>query len=145
MRLESKIIKNFKSFYSNKTVILSVFWVLACIWLYINNFEGQTAIVVCPSKLFYGIPCPGCGTTRATLMFLHCEISKALMFNPNCIIALLFIFGLPIVSMVSILMKRNYVNIMYIKAEKIMSNYLVTMIFIVIEACIWVHNIVNNI
>lgn len=67
------------------------------------------------------------------------------MFNPNCLIALLFIFGFPIILLASMLTKKNYVNIAYAKAEKIMSNYLATIIFIIIEACIWVHNIVNNI
>lgn len=145
MRLESKTTKSFRNFCVNKTAVLSIFWILTCIWLYINNFEGQAAIVVCPSKLLYGIPCPGCGITRATLMFLHGEVLKALMFNSNCLIALLFIFGFPIISLVSILAKKNYVNIMYAKTEKIMSNYLVTTIFIIVEACVWVHNIVNNI
>ena len=37
---------------------------------------------VCPTALFLGIPCPGCGLTRATLALLHGDIAGALRFHP---------------------------------------------------------------
>jgi hypothetical protein len=37
---------------------------------------------MCPTALFLGIPCPGCGLTRATLALLHGDIAAALHFHP---------------------------------------------------------------
>jgi len=37
---------------------------------------------VCPLALVAGIPCPGCGLTRATLSLLHGDLQAALRFHP---------------------------------------------------------------
>jgi hypothetical protein len=37
---------------------------------------------VCPTALFLGIPCPGCGLTRATLALLHGDVARALALHP---------------------------------------------------------------
>lgn len=39
-------------------------------------------IPVCPSATILGIPCPGCGLTRATLAALHGDLELALRFHP---------------------------------------------------------------
>jgi hypothetical protein len=36
----------------------------------------------CSFKTFVGIPCMGCGATRATLNLLHGDISQAIFFSP---------------------------------------------------------------
>jgi hypothetical protein len=37
---------------------------------------------LCPTAFLFGIPCPGCGLTRATLALLHGHVSDALRFHP---------------------------------------------------------------
>jgi hypothetical protein len=37
---------------------------------------------LCPSAAVLGIPCPGCGLTRATLALLHGDLAAALRFHP---------------------------------------------------------------
>jgi hypothetical protein len=37
---------------------------------------------LCPTALFFGIPCPGCGLTRATLALLRGDVASALHFHP---------------------------------------------------------------
>jgi hypothetical protein len=37
---------------------------------------------VCPSAALLGVPCPGCGLTRATLALLHGDLATALRFHP---------------------------------------------------------------
>src|SRR5688572_27899754 len=37
---------------------------------------------LCPSAGLLGLPCPGCGLTRATLLFLQGEFSRALALHP---------------------------------------------------------------
>ncbi|HEX6764876.1 MAG TPA: DUF2752 domain-containing protein [Polyangiaceae bacterium] len=41
-----------------------------------------TGAPACPTALFLGIPCPGCGLTRATLALLHGDFGAALRFHP---------------------------------------------------------------
>ncbi len=36
----------------------------------------------CPTALFLGIPCPGCGLTRATFALLRGDVGAALRFHP---------------------------------------------------------------
>ncbi len=42
--------------------------------------------VLCPSKRFLDLECPGCGLTRATQHFLHGEWEVALAYNPLVVI-----------------------------------------------------------
>jgi hypothetical protein len=37
---------------------------------------------LCPTALVFGIPCPGCGLTRATLALSHGDVRAALGFHP---------------------------------------------------------------
>jgi hypothetical protein len=37
---------------------------------------------LCPTAFFFGVPCPGCGLTRATLALLHGDFAAALRFHP---------------------------------------------------------------
>jgi hypothetical protein len=63
------------------------------------SFSGSGALLVlfvvalafgapfCPSAGFLGIPCPGCGLTRATLELLSGDIRAALSFHPLVLLA----------------------------------------------------------
>jgi hypothetical protein len=37
---------------------------------------------LCPSRCLFGIPCPGCGLTRATIALLRGELVAALRYHP---------------------------------------------------------------
>jgi hypothetical protein len=37
---------------------------------------------LCPTATFLGLPCPGCGLTRATLRLLHADFAGALALHP---------------------------------------------------------------
>ena len=41
-----------------------------------------THIPFCPLAGVFGIPCPGCGLTRASLALLHGQLRQALHFHP---------------------------------------------------------------
>jgi hypothetical protein len=45
---------------------------------------------LCPTAATFGIPCPGCGLTRATLAALHGHVAEAFHFHP------LFFFVTPL-------------------------------------------------
>ena len=42
----------------------------------------------CPFHAWTGLPCPGCGSTRATLALLEGDVATALAFNPLATIGL---------------------------------------------------------
>ncbi len=42
---------------------------------------------ICLSQLIFGMPCPGCGLTRATLAFLALDFLKAFQMHPLVILA----------------------------------------------------------
>lgn len=37
---------------------------------------------ICPTRMLFGIPCPGCGTTRAFLLLVQGKIADATVSNP---------------------------------------------------------------
>ncbi len=40
----------------------------------------------CPTALFFGLPCPGCGLTRATFALAAGDVSGALAMNPLAVV-----------------------------------------------------------
>ena len=57
----------------------SVAGVLAAAYLGITTALG---IPVCPMVLFWGLPCPGCGMTRAALLFFKGKWNTAWQMHP---------------------------------------------------------------
>ena len=43
-------------------------------------------IPICPVRIFYGKPCPGCGLTRAAFALAHGDLSHASELNPLAIV-----------------------------------------------------------
>lgn len=57
---------------------LSVVGVLAAVLAIALALE----VPFCPTATLFGVPCPGCGLTRATLCLLSGELAQALRFHP---------------------------------------------------------------
>ena len=114
-------------------------YVAVVAWLYLAN-EGQTCIAVCPSKLFYGLPCPGCGTTRATLQLLHGNFFTALRLNPNCLLAAAFLLFYPLLLLLSLLRRRHYLADLMAEGQRWMKSWIFWVLFGIIEGGIWWHN-----
>ena len=45
-------------------------------------FAGRELPVICPSRLLFGVNCPGCGMTRSVLLTLGGDLRGALDVNP---------------------------------------------------------------
>lgn len=48
---------------------------------------------MCPTAAIFGIPCPGCGLTRATLALFHGDLGGALRYHPLVFLATPMYFG----------------------------------------------------
>ncbi len=60
------------------------------LYLYADSIEGHT---VCFFKNVTGIPCPACGSTRATVQLMHGHVSASFFINPFGILTNLMIIG----------------------------------------------------
>ena len=117
-------------------------YLLVLVWLIVSaTTEGQAQIVVCPSKLLFHIPCPGCGVTRASLLFLHGQIGEAICLNPNVLIAMAYIVLFPAFVLIDLFYKHGFVLTVYTRLDKFVRRKCVFIPFIIFELCIWVHNI----
>ncbi len=67
---------------------------------YLADFNG------CVSKLVFGVPCPGCGLSRAFFSLITFNIPLAIYYNP-------LIFLIPIIAFVLIFHDINWVNKIY--------------------------------
>ena len=78
--------------YRRSTVV--VVWLLLIAGAaYLFMFEpGRTGFFpLCPFRLLTGLPCPGCGSTRALHQLLHGHFATAFMLNPLLLIAIPFL------------------------------------------------------
>jgi len=46
------------------------------------HVAGRALPVICPSRLLFGVNCPGCGMTRSVLLTLGGDLRGALSVNP---------------------------------------------------------------
>lgn len=113
------------------------------LWLLINvNGIGELNFTVCPTKLIYGIPCPGCGITRAAVCFVRGEIIEVLFVNPNVIIAVVFLSMAPFVLIYDALTRQAVMFRIYTYFELFVRRKIFICLFCLAEFTIWVHNIV---
>lgn len=71
----------------------------------------------CTARLFLGIPCPGCGLTRAFISISHGQFANAWNFNPASFIVYLFVLvQLPwqACQMIRILRNKQSVDALWI-------------------------------
>lgn len=106
---------------------------------------GQTSIIVCPTKLIFHIPCPGCGITRATLLVLNGHIREAFLLNPNVILSILFLFVYPIILLYDIWSKQKTLISAYQLIDSMLKKPLILGIFAILEIGIWIHNILYHV
>nr|WP_064569504.1 DUF2752 domain-containing protein [Gordonia sp. LAM0048] len=69
--------------------------VCAAVWFGDPTTPGG-ALPVCPTKLIFGVTCPGCGSLRAVYSLLHGDVPAALHYNAVGVLAmglLLVAFG----------------------------------------------------
>ena len=124
--------------------ITALAYIIVCLWL-ISVKEGQTTITVCPSKLIYHIPCPGCGVTRATLLLLKGHVADSLTMNPNCLFAIIFLCTYPILLLLSVIRRKPYLMNSYQMMDKMLKNKTCLYTLLAGELIIWLHNIIVGI
>lgn len=104
------------------------YWIIvACIlvaYIVLRKVRGA----FCPSVIIFGLPCPGCGVTRAALYVLKGQFAEAFYINPGVylwiafllyIIVVRYIMGKPLkhamlfITIIAILMIARFAYGMY--------------------------------
>ncbi|MGN0234385.1 MAG: DUF2752 domain-containing protein [Bacteroidaceae bacterium] len=107
--------------------------------------EGHTYISICPSKLFYHIPCPGCGTSRACILWIHGHMEDAVKMNPNVLFAISYIVIYPILLLYDILTRRFHMYIIFKRMMHILGLKACFIPLLLMELIIWIRNIICGI
>ncbi len=63
-------------------VIMAVFAAAGLLLGFLAEPSGVPSVNLCQFKLATGLPCPGCGLTRATILMAHGDFTRAWMYNP---------------------------------------------------------------
>lgn len=116
MTLISKILKS------------SLFWIaLYLIYaLIMNIFKLES----CPIKLLIGLPCPGCGMTRAILCLLKLDFKGSFRYNALWLI-LLFIVVVAILKKYGIFKKLYYSRVFWmVIGATILTYYILRLIYV---------------
>lgn len=122
------------------TIVLSLVYLLGIVWIILNEYFNLS-ITLCPTKVIWGIPCPGCGMTRAVKLCFEGDLWAAVRMNPNIILVWII---LPIAPLILITqLKTGKDCIARINAFLDKKVYLV--IILIAEGSIWIYNIVRHI
>lgn len=73
---------------TSRKVLIFILAIAVITILYVVDPSEHLWIPKCPTKLIFGIDCPGCGCQRAIHAFLHGDIIKAINYNPFMVFAL---------------------------------------------------------
>lgn len=115
-------------------------YAIVVLWLLLVHHHEGGSVVVCPSKLLYGLSCPACGVTRATLLFFHGDIIAALRLNPNVVLAVSGIILFPPLMIYDRCCRPGLLLMLYNKLERLLSIKILLFLLLAVEFCIGVWN-----
>ena len=118
----------------NYAIVISIIAVLGLSLLFPGIFPIHPR---CPVYSITGIPCPGCGSTRATLALIHGDIQKALWYNPLAIAVDIAVVVYLVWYTVDIIRGKDTVNVL-LKRKWRKELWIPVLIIIVIN---WIFNI----
>ena len=121
--------------YKIKYLIIITFLIMGYLFLLINGFPEDKTL--CIFKNLTGIPCPACGSTRATLLLFHGEIRKSLLLNPFGLVTNIIII-ISIAWMAADIIKKRETFLPFLKTDW---NIWVKITLLIIILINWIWNI----
>lgn len=103
-----------------------------------SNIKNE--IILCPFRFITGIPCPACGSTRATVMLMKGDFYLAFLANPISIPTNILFSFLFVVGVLDLMLNKNRLFCLLTKRWKKAP----LIIFIIIVSINWGWVIFNN-
>jgi len=125
---------NFKLKYL--AIIISI--ITGYFFLYYFSSSLEDSHSVCLFKNITGIPCPSCGTTRASIKLLHGEFLNSILLNPLGLLVSITLF-VSIVWMSIDIYKNKETFLPFIKKDFV--NKYVIIFAIILTLANWIWNI----
>lgn len=126
---------------SRKTLIGIFLFCIAYVLVVIYTRHIGYDFITCPSRLILGIPCAGCGGTRAFLLLLEGHPVEAFFMNPNVYLALPFIIGIPLLMGYDVLHHTHRLDAAYQRFKTTTNRPAIYIPLLIFEAAIWGWNI----
>ncbi len=120
-------------------------YAVVVLWLLFCNSQHGDCITVCPTKLLWHIPCPGCGITRATLLFMHGNFLEAIKINPNVLLSVLFTTTFPVMAITEKITGIDFVHKTYVLVDNCLKRKAILFMVLCFEAMVEANNIANHI
>lgn len=122
------------------TIVLSLIYLLGIVWIILNEYFNLS-ITLCPTKVLWGIPCPGCGMTRAVKLCFEGELWAAVRMNPNIILVWIILPIAPLILITQLKTRKDYIA----RINAFLDKKVYLVIILIAEGSIWIYNIVRHI
>lgn len=120
--------------------ILILVYLFGIVWIVLNKCLNLS-ITLCPTKILWGIPCPGCGITRAIKLCFEGDLWAAVLMNPNIILVWIVLPIAPFILITQLATNKDYIA----RINACLDKKVYLFIILIAEGSIWIYNIVRHI
>ena len=120
--------------------ILILVYLIGIVWIVLNKCLNLS-ITLCPTKILWGIPCPGCGITRAVKLCFEGDLLAAVRMNPNIILVWIVLPIAPLILITQLKTRKDYIA----RINAFLDKKVYLVIILIAEGSIWIYNIVRHI
>lgn len=120
--------------------ILILVYLFGIVWIVLNKCLNLS-ITLCPTKILWGIPCPGCGITRAIKLCFEGDLWAAVRMNPNIILVWIVLPIAPFILIIQLTTRKDYIA----RINAFLDKKVYLVIILIAEGSIWIYNIVRHI
>jgi Protein of unknown function (DUF2752) len=121
-----------------KIKYLMIFILLIIGYLYIYYFADTiNGYTFCFFKNLTGIPCPSCGSTRATIFLMHGNIYDSILLNPLALVTNLLII-VSVIWMIADIVRKKETYFTFLKKD---GNWKILLPILIIILLNWIWNI----
>lgn len=120
--------------------ILILVYLFGIVWIVLNKCLNLS-ITICPTKILWGIPCPGCGITRAVKLCFEGDLLAAVRMNPNIILVWIVLPIAPLILITQLKTRKDYIA----RINAFLDKKVYLVIILIAEGSIWIYNIVRHI
>ncbi|WP_308244273.1 DUF2752 domain-containing protein [uncultured Prevotella sp.] len=120
--------------------ILILVYLFGIVWIVLNKCLNLS-ITLCPTKILWGIPCPGCGITRAIKLCFEGDLWAAVLMNPNIILVWIILPIAPFILIIQLTTRKDYIA----RINAFLDKKIYLVIILIVEGSIWIYNIVRHI